>query len=529
MPTITTRQAPTIVQGSDWTAHLWCRTAPKGDHEKTFSLLARDTGANSGSLNELLKPFGFDFAFILVRKSLPEIEITLGPRCTFQLYWNVSTDTGEICITDHLPHAMLDQNTLRDSLDIEWLHTFMAHGQVSGPMEFSPSTRTIYQDWKKVPASHSVRLCSKSQPVLEKCIAFDNISDEKYLGWSGPEQVSDFVRQALRQHLRETCGERGVAVEFSGGIDSGLVIAEACLSLPGKPAGVRNAYSYPEFRREIIYQEAIRKKYGFHVFDNEQRDILPFAGLLTVPAHDEPSVLSTSWGHLSAMHAYCQRENISTLLTGHGGDTLFEISPALQVQQNSHGDLPGMFGSVCRSAVRQEAGAIRDFLNHKPQDWVLARHWHPAILDSSFINRIFTHHALHPLIYTSGLISPDLVNGLHAYWLLSRRAGRSSVRPIQKPLAHEIFGDLLPEAVWRRSGKVNHLGLAYRGLFKSQADIAQLESCIGLFAPLLEFDTDKVKQFLQSAANGLHSGEGWLSRILALLVWTHARTRGAIA
>lgn len=525
MPKICTRQAPAVLKGKDWTAFFWARMPPGAHLEKIFDCIATVPAVDGTTFNSVLKPFGFDFSILLV--SAEHINLIVGARSTLQLYWTVIQDSGKIYVTDHLPHVQLEQAALRDSLDVAWLHTFMSHGLASGPMEFTPSTRTIYRDWQRVPASHRVTLSASARPEFQACTAFDNISDEKCLGLPGPGHVADFVRQSFSQHLAELGNERSLAIEFSGGIDSGLIISQACQGLQKKPLAICNSYPYPEFRREIIYQESIRKQYGFQVDFKQGHEILPFAKLLAVSAHDEPSVLTTSWGHLSSMHAHCQRENISTLLTGHGGDTLFEISPERHIEESVHGHLPELFGSACRKAIGQQASAIRDFLNQKPQIWVLARHWHPTMLDSAFINRVFHNHPGHRLSYTSGLISPDLVNGLHAYWILSNRPPRSSVRPIQKPVAHEIFGDLLPENVWRRPGKVNHLGLSYRGLSQSQQAIFVLEKNLSLFAPLLEFDAQKLGKILHAAASGLHSGDGWLSRMLALLIWAHARDQAS--
>jgi hypothetical protein len=541
---------PITYHGNDWTANLWCRhpspttqavaaavvqalnaamppeAAPRTKGHSVFS--TRTINAT----NESLRPLGFDFALIISQPHHPAITLLLGPRSTFQLYWQNNPETSTFVISDHLPHPPCTAEELSRQLDADWLTTFMAHGAASGPIEFSTSPHTIYKAWQKVPPSHLVRLASEDGQVTSDSEAFDNISDPSCLAIGTPAVLQTFIQRALTEHLQQLGHQRNMAIEVSGGIDSGLVMAAASQAQrqatggqnrTSIPLAICNRYPYPEFRREALYQQALQTQFGFALSYQQGAHLLPFAGLLQIPPHDEPSVLSTSWGHLSTMHQHCKSEGIHTLLTGHGGDTLFGIPPETPVTGNVRGALPTLFSDHCRQTVQTQSEEICDYVNRRPHPWTLSGHWHPAMLDSAFINRVFYRDSAHSLTYTSGLISPDIVNGLHAYWQLSAHPQRSTVFPIQKAVAHAIFKDWLPESVWRRPGKVNHLGLVYRGLFNSRTDLEVLTSYLDVFAPLLEFEAKAMQKALQEAANGLQSGAGWITRMLALLAWAHAR------
>lgn len=545
---------PHTVQGPNWSANLWSKQEPSIQQlaqvvEALSSHTYRELNkpAATSALNEALRPLGFDFALILNQHQQSEINLLVGPRSTFPLYWQAEEDSGALTITDHLPHTECSTQALRDQLDANWLKTFLAHCIASGPMEFSPSPRTIYKAWQRVPASHCVQLDtgSASRPSRQtpKLRPFDNISNPHCLSYSRLDELQEFIRAALIAHLQQVrCVPTSsaevngnLAVELSGGIDSGLVMAAAFYARTQAigmaqtsplPIGICNRYPYPEFRREAVYQQAIQRQYNIELNYLEGAQLLPFAGLSSLPVHDEPSVLTTSWGHLITMHQHCHDRGIQTLLTGHGGDTLFEVPPSAPILTHSRGDLPALFSQSCQAEVRERGHEIRDFLNQQSAPWQLSKYWHPTLLDSPFINRVFMHDSTHPLTYTSGLICPDVVTGLHAYWQLSHRTPRSPVRATQKPVAYELFKDLLPEAVWRRPGKVNHLGLAYRGLFNSRRDLSILTSYLELFAPLLEFNVGAMQETLHTATSGLQSGASWVSRMIALLAWAHAREHG---
>ena len=546
--------SPHTVHGPNWSANFWSKQKPV---TQQLALIAevlsattyterKEAGATA-ALNEALRPLGFDFALIVNQHQQSEVNLLVGPRSTFPLYWQAEEDSGVLTITDHLPHSESSTQALRDQLDASWLKTFLAHCIASGPMEFSPSPRTIYKAWQRVPASHWAQLdtvsVSRPKSRTPKLRAFDNISSPHCLTYARPEELQEFIRAALIAHLQQLwCAptsradsKGNLAVELSGGIDSGLVMAAAIEAriraaqaigegqTASLPIGICNRYPYPEFRREALYQQAIQRKYNFELNYQEGAQLLPFAGLNSLPVHDEPSVLTTSWGHLITMHQHCHDRGVKTLLTGHGGDTLFEVPPSTPILTHSRGDLPALFSHACRAEVREQGHEIREFLNQQSAPWQLSKYWHPTLLDSPFINRVFLRHNTHALTYTSGLICPDVVNGLHAYWQLSHRTPRTSVRVTQKPVAYELFKDLLPDPVWRRPGKVNHLGLAYRGLFNSRRDLSILIPYLELFAPLLEFEVSAMQETLLTATSGLHSGASWISRMLALLAWAHAR------
>jgi hypothetical protein len=62
--------------------------------------------------------------------------------------------------------------------------------------------------------------------------------------------------------------------------------------------------------------------------------------------------------------------------------------------------------------------------------------------------------------YCSGLLSRQTIASIGA---VRRLEVGQSLPSGQKPLARVLFASALPEAIWTREGKVNHLGLTYRG------------------------------------------------------------------
>lgn len=510
------RSVPQAARHGDDNILLWHRDGARLLASPSFLRLGEQLG--TPDMADALRPLGFDFTLLWRRGG--RLWMCGGARPGTPLFWQAPGAGHPLRLQDHLPHASRSGGALSEHLDPDWLLNFLAAGYSSGPMELNFSTATIYRDWRQLPPGHV--LCIDGEGRTLHCEPFDNISRADFLASDSPAWLGEVAREALRDGLAALTQGRPCGVEFSGGIDSGIVAAAAAAVAPSVTP-LCNRYPYPEFRREQLFQDAVAMHNQLAPTFIDGSRVLPLTRMLDVPPHDEPSILTTSWGHLAAMHASCSRLGLPVLLSGHGGDTLFDTPPGQPVHAGTMDPLPAdLFGAGLLRRVAERAGETAAILNARPAPWRLAGLWHPAMFDSLFINRVFRHAPLHPLTYTSGFVTPDLVNAIHAYRIISPTRAQYAKR-IQKPAAHELFGPLLPESVWLRPGKVNHLGLAYRGLYRSRTDLAQLCEGLDVFAPLLEFDPARVREAMLRGASGLQAGSAWLSRICALLIWLRAR------
>jgi asparagine synthase (glutamine-hydrolysing) len=154
----------------------------------------------------------------------------------------------------------------------------------------------------------------------------------------GIDEAADRVRAAATRALGHDRGSGPFAVALSGGIDSSSVAAFAAEALSGEPLDAVSTVhpGVPETDEEsLILETASALELRSHRL--EVVDVSPLAsGLLhlarwQVPPPTPATALNT------AVAAHARSLGASTILTGGGGDELFELSPWLLADEVARG------------------------------------------------------------------------------------------------------------------------------------------------------------------------------------------------
>lgn len=146
------------------------------------------------------------------------------------------------------------------------------------------------------------------------------------------EDLAGLVEQGLRRAVRENLRGR-IASHVSGGIDSSSValLARDCLrDAPGRPPvhGISAVYDrLGGLSRETPYVESVLRQPGLARHLVPCDDVLDYDCFADPPVHDEPCVKLPLLSVQARLVEAAAEAGADTLLTGDGGDLLFDLVP----------------------------------------------------------------------------------------------------------------------------------------------------------------------------------------------------------
>lgn len=476
---------------------------------KTLSCLLYD---DKFDIEDKLSFLGLYFSLVVLDTSNGKSFMATGASSYIKLYFK-QNESG-IEIRDCLPRieSLEDAENL---LNIGQLETFLAGAWVSGPFELRHETECIRKDWRRVPCGHSVTL----DPIA--CIfrvqSFDNIFTKVL-----PDEISyceavSNLRESVDSHITNLGKLGPVSSEFSGGIDSGIVLARSS-KLLGKnfKGGLTSNYPFYEFSREQIFRDKILNHVNSFSSNMNHEEMLPFLRIPEVPIHDEPSVGSTSWGQFSAAVRSANRLNARVLLTGHGGDTMFLIPPSSKLNMSQSRISSSWVSKKLTTKLTEVSENSITYINGIVQP-SFGGLWHPAMFEPGYLPR-YASYEFPYIRYTSGLISRDSLRAAAVLWFKKPKLDKY----MQKPFGHLVYGNDIPKEIWTRPGKVNHLANIYRGSKLANKSIMDLALKYSKIFELIDVSPKKFINFTMGVIEGRDSGNQMFTQFLSVLIWLNS-------
>lgn len=387
---------------------------------------------------------------------------------------------------------------------------FLAAGSELGPFDISESGECFFAGWQRV--SHGeilYRMRGEAPFERRRPTWFEEERETLCL-----QTLKQTALKALDAHLTSLLALGPVAVEASGGIDSGIVLSRLKrLGGDGSAVlGVAAAYPYPEFALEAHYRAALSRHTGVAVHDLAM-PALPFDDSDKVEPHEHPAWLSGSWKQTSLVSLRAHELGAQLILTGHGGDRLFLSHPYGAIDSANHDNF--LTPRWADRSLSARISAIRKSLRQN-----YGRKWHVNQLEPGWLVRRASGGAMGPE-RISGLLSRRFVTEMKKLWAFRDQMPKGG----QKPIANYIFGSDLPVEIWNRRGKVDHLGLSYRGAI---ANGPLLKALVDRHKDLLEAGGIRTKQFagaLEKFSKGNDVGNRFLNGVLSYVFWCEARNK----
>lgn len=503
---IVTRGRPRRVAGRCRQLLLWTDTFALG-LEAAVALCAAEPDLER-SLARLFAVLDLAYALVAIERDSGMITLAAGHNNVHPLYFSSNRDG--VAIRDALPCASREER-LRH-LDQDGFADFIARTIVAGPYELSTHTPTFDRRWRTVPPGQRLVLDPDGR-VLRAGVA-DRVFAGVHEAGAPLAHAIDDLREALDRRLIGLAQRGPVASEFSGGIDSSIVRARCLARIVARyRGGVTCRFPYVEFMRETEMQDAVLAKAPGPVAIVGHRGFLPFAALSEAPWHDAPTLASTAWGAFASVARAARQAGARVLLNGHGGDTLFRWHPHQMIRYALPADLARWLPPrLCRD-VEARAQAIAAGLNAGPGEG-FGGLWHPGMFDPCHPTAM-VRRGVPGMDYVSGLASREVLRAAARLWL----ANPPRAPGAQKPFAHAVFRADLPEALWRRPGKVDHLGIVYRGAIAARHDILRIARRSAGILDALGLPREVFHAFAEAATRGVDSGNPMFSIMLAVLLW----------
>jgi asparagine synthetase B (glutamine-hydrolysing) len=271
------------------------------------------------------------------------------------------------------------------------------------------------------------------EPVEQETLA-DTMTDE--------DGVAAAVREAFVAYGRSQAAVRSSIVELSGGYDSTLAVAAA--RTPAHDVhGVSVEFPYYEFRHEAPVQRAVATALAIPRRVLDGTTLFPYAPWRHPPRFDEPTVFVTGIRHAEEVAACAAARGATRIYVGHGGDQLF--STDLEVLEPTAGrpDRAPFSREAWSAVLRSEQSAWRQ------------RHTGCFVYDAR--PDVWVKETFGPTLRTP--FSDNAVFRAARAW--SRHCAARGHRPDKTILARAV-GDLLPNAVTGRKGKVAYDGVWMR-------------------------------------------------------------------
>lgn len=380
-----------------------------------------------------------------IRSAAPQVELTdvlivhglrggcvvvRGGSCTIPLYWGHAG--SKIRLSTVLP--LLENSTFSRS----GLASAMAAVCHHGSYEPNAWTATPLSGWRRVRRGaitffDSTRGTSREETVEQ--------------GASGPaspneDDVAESVRVAFAAYGRSQAAVASSVVELSGGYDSTLAAA-AARSPASVMRGISVEFPYYEFRFEASVQQAVAAAMDVPRSVLDGTKLFPYTPWEHPPRFDEPTVFVTGIRHAEQVASFAASHDATRIYVGHGGDQLFSTDLAGLEPMAASPDR-ALFSSEAWRAVRQaQEPAWRRrstgcFVYDARQDVWVKETFGPTLRTPFSDNAVF-----------------------RAALRWSRLCATQGRRPDKTILARAL-GDLLPDAVTGRKGKVAYDGVWMR-------------------------------------------------------------------
>lgn len=448
-----------------------------------------------------------DFTLVLIQHRTACVFVANGYRNLMSLYFRRTGNSIEL--RDDLPGFATRDEAL-DNLSAERLIAFIASGWASGPFEYSDTAQSIHRGWMRIPPGKGLLLNKKNVDL----VSFDNIFSSQSGDALSPRLLAEELRGAVDKHLGELSRVGPLFSEFSGGIDSGIVMARAQRTQGEQfRGGLACRFPYHEFQREEKFRLDIVQHIGAKTHNINPEDFMPFLLLDAVPPHDEPTLVATSWSQFRSSAELAAGNGGRMVLTGHGGDTLFRFEPQKQLTASIPTDFMSWFPRRMASDIRDCAFHISEHLNRLSSQG-FGGLWHPSMFDAGLPARFISNAGI-DVRMVSGLLSRDILRAAARLW--------GNFPPlasgVQKPFAHYVFEDALPQSVWMRPGKVDHLGIVFRSVRNARSTLAGLIDRNSPVLELLGVRTKDFRNFFDAAIHGRDAGNPIFSQLISVLIW----------
>lgn len=443
-----------------------------------------------------------DFALAVGCRRSRTLHAAVGRRGGHRWYVHRSADT--ISLYDKLVTGLTSAPTAGDVV-YDRLVDFFANAASVGPFDLASDDAAIVRPFTMVRRG-DYRIWHDADFTAVHAIEPDAVAKCDSLA-----DATLRVRAAIDRHLARVAAQPLAAVEVSGGIDSGIVLARlAALKGPNSVIAISAQYDYPEFAREAQYRRCVLDAIGSRSITLSGPELLPFANLEGIPLHDEPAALVSSWNQTRLLNAAAAEEGAAAVFTGHGGDRCFarRMSPDDVVLPQI--ETPHWMSETLRQAVIDVAQRWRtEYLSPAAFDTLPAK-----VLEPAWMYRYA--RAREDVEYCSGLLSRESIAAFSA----ARRFHDDVPSMLgQKPLARAIYPDALPESVWMREGKVNHVGLVYRGAYLHRDTINDF---VRAGAGVLERAGVELKTFfagVDQMTRGVRAAAPMTNAAISLAVW----------
>jgi asparagine synthetase B (glutamine-hydrolysing) len=380
------------------------------------------------------------------------VSVARGAACTFPLYY--TKENGRLRFSTSLP--VLQGAPLSRS----GLLTAAAGACLHSSYEVNALTETPVAGWRRLRRGAVTRFdgpaLSGEEYMRPKCTA--DVPTR--------ESVCREVRSAFDAYSASQKRTRSSVVEASGGFDSTLAAAIPCRR---GMRGVSVMFPYYEFRFERAVQQATAEYLGIPRDELDGTRLFPYSPASVPVRFDEPSVFVTGIRHAEEVARYAARCGAERIYTGHGGDQCFATDLLEREPLVSNSLESGPFSSKAWSVVRRAMDIMRGSDSLDRSLGTLVYDARPDV----WIRETFGPAHRTPFsdlrVFRSALA-----------W--SRWCKEHQTRPDKSILA-EAAGDLLPQAVVARRGKVAYDGVWMRAYYRNASRIAALfEEVSGVLA-----------------------------------------------
>lgn len=503
---VVTSTRPQVVEGRFRRLLLW--TDSFGPDLSNAAVVFTNEPDVERGIARLFALLDLTYAIVAVESLSGIITMAAGYNNLYPLYF--CHDADGVLIRDALPCTSPDERL--QELDQSGFADFVARAVVAGPYELSTHTLTFDRRWRTVPPGQRLAISADGRTL--RCEVADHVFEGVHDAIPPLAQAVDQLREAIDLRVISLAQRGPVASEFSGGIDSSIVRAR-CLARIGSlyKGGVTCRLPYLEFARESEMQDAVLMHAPGPVTTVDHRSFLPFAELSEVPWHASPTLASTAWGTFASVARAARQVGAHVLLSGHGGDTLFRWHPEQKMQYVLPADVARWLPpSLCRE-VTARAHDIATGLNAGPGEG-FGGLWHPGLFDPCQPTALL-RSGVPGVHYVSGLISRDVLRAAARLWL----AAPPRDEQVQKAFACSVFRSDLPDALWQRPGKVDHLGIVYRGAIAARQDILRVADRSKDLLEALGLPHAVFPAFAEAATRGIDSGNPMFSIMLAVSLW----------
>ena len=506
MISVSSSISPKVYSGNFKCLILWSNLSEDKIQSAAYSYV--DKSATESDLKKLISQLSLAYSALIFDRIEKTVTFIVGHRNIFPIFF--SKTSGSLEVSDRLPLSTMSQ--MLDNLDSDGFADFIARMIVTGPYELSCHTETFDKRWQAVPPGQRLVFDKNNKQIKSDVI--DDVYEGICFGLPSPLIAADEFRNAIDAHITRLSINNSISSEFSGGIDSGIVRSRCIRMIPEKYVGAITCnFPYVEFQREGQMQKSILSHLPGAVNQIPHRDFLPFSGIEQIPRHHQPTVATTSWGTFSNSALAAKKMGATILLNGHGGDTLFRWHPQRKINYKLPEDILAWLTKRVSREVADRADTIATYLNSH-QNNIIGGLWHPGMFDPYQPHNLL-QSGKSGILYSSGLVCRETLRKGARFWMTNPPLETG----LQKSAARFVFKNDLPESVWVRPGKVDHLGIVFRGAISAAMPILRATSRSSSILDELGANSDYFTKSAKRAVAGLESDNMMFSLLLSIVLW----------